>query len=889
MGWFFGCFGGSSKKDRKHQTPVAPPPKQQKPCSTPIGVPLALSSAIPIKTFPVRDVPNTEDLYTVRQFSSSAPVRQVHGAYLYGAAGVQLPEREEKPGPWHQLDDLEEELNDLRKQIQRDSHDAEKTREEVHSLKSCGSAQYVDHQHSSVQEGRWLSWLAPGGRSLAKIPPEKTFQFEGLNVALCEPTPVKEHHGALLGIQNPLQSKNLRQSTKQHKMHANVQDNHFKATKESDIDDSPLSPGRFPQRDQPLKGLNHFSAGDMSGTPLERPCDKPNQGSWSLCGTDSNLQTDAFENDNALMKKRRLAVNPSAFQTPLLLKQEAEDNICSEQYHNFFSQKRLKVTASREQVEGKTKSPLLEADPVPMHFFRCDSLSPIIESGTLNEESESSDSESNAQGLFDQQQSSYNSVSQKTSQSTSVKLSPASQAKSVTFVTIDDEGYTTDELSYSHATKYSEENYTNSTCINDENEDGLETASYSPSTDSEETISDLSPKCCYSPPISPNHEQSTAYRSLNRSGSTFERQTAWDTSTQHLSAKGGSKKQYVSRYGSEEDERSDDETELYTDAMSHVSTEYNEREYQKWYNRTDAIDTPPKQSDWISTPVINIQGKHKSRIRSKPASSVLTPVENVSQWKQLKERDEKQIVDGKAGSDGSRKYISSRIENNCGTGTDSLKAGVGDKILPWNPPRINNGQFTSQDNGPVSVNTSLSHSAAALRPEAVLVSVNASLSHWGVKSRADTKTADGRSEPESETVRVDMSLSHWLKPSFKHNGAQISIGASSDTSSSGEGGVESPAPPPDNQVSHLVRKTERRQPAASERPILGALGGENCGNAKARSPWDGKGTPNATVKYMEDQRVKWHSTPFEQRLEKALDKQGILLQKKLFVATPAAS
>ncbi|MCO5564428.1 hypothetical protein L7F22_018089 [Adiantum nelumboides] len=861
MGWFFGCFGGSSKKDRKHQTSVAPPPKQQKPCSTPIGVPLALSSAIPIKAFPVRDVPNTEDLYALRQFSSSAPVRQVQGAYLYGAARVQLMQREEKPGPWHQLDDLEEELNDLRKQIERDSHDAEKKREEVHSLKSCGSAQYADHQQSSVQEGRWLSWLAPGGTSLAKTPPEKTFQFEGLKVALCEPTPVKERHGGLLGIQNPLQSKNL-----------------------------------FSQREQPLQGSNHCSAGDMSGTPLERPCDKPNQGSWSLCGKDSTLQTDAFENDNALMKKRRLAVNASAFQSPLLIKQEAGDNIISEQYHKFFSQKRLKVTSSREQVERKTKSPLLEADPVPMHFFRCDSLSPIIESGTLNEESESFDSESNAQGLFDQQQSSYNSVSQKTSQSTSIKLSPASQAKSVTSLTIADEGYTTDELSCSRATKYSEQSYTNSTCINDENEDGMETASFSPSTDSEETISDLSPECCYSPPISPNHEQSTAYRSLNSSGSTFERQTAWNTSTQHVSAKGGSKRQYVSRYGSEEDERSDDE--LYTDAMSHVSTEYSEREYRKCYSRTesvdsvsahmvhapDAIDTPLKQSDWISTPVINIQGKHKSRIRSKPASSVLTPVENVSQWKQLKERDEKQIVDGRAGSDGSRKYISNRIENNCGTGTDSLKAGVRDenKILPWNPPRRNNGQFTSQDNGLVSVNTSLSHSAAALRPEALLVSVNASLSHWGVKSRADTKTVVGSSEPDSETVRVDMSLSQWLKPSFKHNGAQISIGASSNTSSSGEGGVESPAPLPDNQISHLVRKSEKRQPAVGERPILGGLGEETCGNSKARSPWDGKGTPNATAKYMEDQRVKWHSTPFEQRLEKALDKQGILLQKKLF-------
>ncbi|CAE6014258.1 unnamed protein product [Arabidopsis arenosa] len=38
--------------------------------------------------------------------------------------------------------------------------------------------------------------------------------------------------------------------------------------------------------------------------------------------------------------------------------------------------------------------------------------------------------------------------------------------------------------------------------------------------------------------------------------------------------------------------------------------------------------------------------------------------------------------------------------------------------------------------------------------------------------------------------------------------------------------------------------------------------------------WDGNGIPNSTNKYKEDQKVSWHATPFEERLEKALSEEG---------------
>ncbi|KAL4575560.1 hypothetical protein LXL04_022407 [Taraxacum kok-saghyz] len=42
---------------------------------------------------------------------------------------------------------------------------------------------------------------------------------------------------------------------------------------------------------------------------------------------------------------------------------------------------------------------------------------------------------------------------------------------------------------------------------------------------------------------------------------------------------------------------------------------------------------------------------------------------------------------------------------------------------------------------------------------------------------------------------------------------------------------------------------------------------------KKASWWDGNGIPNTTNKYKEDQKVSWHATPFEERLEKALSEE----------------
>ncbi|GKB87810.1 glutamate--glyoxylate aminotransferase 2, partial [Tanacetum coccineum] len=50
--------------------------------------------------------------------------------------------------------------------------------------------------------------------------------------------------------------------------------------------------------------------------------------------------------------------------------------------------------------------------------------------------------------------------------------------------------------------------------------------------------------------------------------------------------------------------------------------------------------------------------------------------------------------------------------------------------------------------------------------------------------------------------------------------------------------------------------------------------------------WDGNGIPNSTNKYKEDQKVSWHATPFEERLEKALSEDKLIVERKQLRKTP---
>ncbi|XP_057472578.1 protein JASON-like [Actinidia eriantha] len=107
-------------------------------------------------------------------------------------------------------------------------------------------------------------------------------------------------------------------------------------------------------------------------------------------------------------------------------------------------------------------------------------------------------------------------------------------------------------------------------------------------------------------------------------------------------------------------------------------------------------------------------------------------------------------------------------------------------------------------------------------------------------------------------LNVESSLSSWLKPSstnedgnFHHSGS-ISV----------------------------VKTQLGRTPG--ERPIIGMVAAHwnEVEPHNLAKYWDGNGIPNSTNKYKEDQKVSWHATPFEERLEKALSEETSIPQRK---------
>lgn len=79
---------------------------------------------------------------------------------------------------------------------------------------------------------------------------------------------------------------------------------------------------------------------------------------------------------------------------------------------------------------------------------------------------------------------------------------------------------------------------------------------------------------------------------------------------------------------------------------------------------------------------------------------------------------------------------------------------------------------------------------------------------------------------------------------------------------------------------------------SADRPIIGVVSAQlnEDKNSHISPPkWRiGNGIPNSTKKYKEDQMVKWHATPFEERLDKALSEENFVSQRKLAIAKPVA-
>ncbi|XP_011044745.1 PREDICTED: uncharacterized protein LOC105139835 isoform X1 [Populus euphratica] len=131
---------------------------------------------------------------------------------------------------------------------------------------------------------------------------------------------------------------------------------------------------------------------------------------------------------------------------------------------------------------------------------------------------------------------------------------------------------------------------------------------------------------------------------------------------------------------------------------------------------------------------------------------------------------------------------------------------------------------------------------------------------------ATPKPERGVKESSSgKDLKVEESLSSWFKP------LQSTLGEDKPN------------------IVTASSKNFRFGRTPGDRPIIGMVAAHwNENEASRISPkwWDGNGIPNSTNKYKEDQKVSWHATPFEERLEKALSEESVISQRKPISGRP---
>ncbi|KAG0515571.1 hypothetical protein BDA96_10G289800 [Sorghum bicolor] len=127
-------------------------------------------------------------------------------------------------------------------------------------------------------------------------------------------------------------------------------------------------------------------------------------------------------------------------------------------------------------------------------------------------------------------------------------------------------------------------------------------------------------------------------------------------------------------------------------------------------------------------------------------------------------------------------------------------------------------------------------------PSYLAPDANASYSVKEAQSPDELLDGKGLPKSNSDEKNAALSLSRWLK--------------SSSTDAENQGDVKCPA-----------------KDQSNEKPVFMTSDlNLDTDNPTPRLPkaWDGNGIPNTTTRYKEDQRVNWHTTPFEQRLLKVL-------------------
>ncbi|KAJ4956953.1 hypothetical protein NE237_013736 [Protea cynaroides] len=282
-----------------------------------------------------------------------------------------------------------------------------------------------------------------------------------------------------------------------------------------------------------------------------------------------------------------------------------------------------------------------------------------------------------------------------------------------------------------------------------------------------------------------------------------------------------------------DDDDDDGEYEEDSDFEDVEPTENKEESSESFFSlpmesRTQRSTTPPNEKEVNSSmQICDSPLNQNARDRSKSVHSVLNPVENLSQWQAIKARPRAETPPSK-----------NQKEN-----TNSEQ----ETQIPFSP------EPTFKLSSPLKSNQSFSFS----RPTKQEIAVDASLSNWLGSTETTphtqnnsftftTESAEGRSQ------RSNSSRSLEDRPI---------LGALTVEELKQSSAFASP------------KRSPSRSP--DEIPILGTVGSYWSHTGQAMDSSSGsscKGIPNTTSKYREDKRVNWHSTPFERRLERALNR-----------------
>ncbi|XP_015891328.3 protein JASON [Ziziphus jujuba] len=242
----------------------------------------------------------------------------------------------------------------------------------------------------------------------------------------------------------------------------------------------------------------------------------------------------------------------------------------------------------------------------------------------------------------------------------------------------------------------------------------------------------------------------------------------------------------------------------------------------------DEVNSPITVCDLPEREVKPIGFNRSVRDRSKYVHSVLNPVENLSQWKAVK-----------------------------GRGTQPVKVPQKENLTSDPEPRLS---FSSEPSFKESSFSFKSKIDQAKKPKQE-IAVDASLSNW--LGSDETKHVNETSTFAVETATPERSISQGSN-SFMSQEDRPILGALTVEELRQFSATSSP------------KKSPSRSP--DEMPLIGTVGTywnhtdpvKDTGSASSY-----KGIPNTTSKYREDKKVNWHSTPFETRLERALNTRGV--------------